>query len=232
MKNLALCSEAMPQDALSALVFRGYDVITLPAHPALPEPVASHADMVTAVLDNAVFFDKIYGEAYPHLTSALRGRGVDVVVLDECIGGEYPRDVLLNVLIGRNFAIGHERSSQTLREALSASRGFIAVKQGYAACSTLLARGALVSADRGIIRAASAYCDTLTVSPGHIALPPYDTGFIGGASGVDDDTVYFVGDVRSHPDGERIVSHLASHGADAVSLAGGQLVDVGGIKFL
>ena len=70
------------------------------------------------------------------------------------------------------------------------------------------------------------------IASGGISLPPYGTGFIGGASGVDGDTVYFTGDIMTHPDGARITDALSSRGAKCVSLCDGGLFDVGGIKFI
>ena len=108
----------------------------------------------------------------------------------------------------------------------------MSVNQGYAACSCLCFRGLVITADRGIARALDGVCDTLLIKPGGISLPPYGTGFIGGASGADGDKVLFVGDIAAHPDGERMVSALESRGAKCASLGGGELFDVGGIKFL
>lgn len=226
----ALCSENAPLGALEAL---GFDPILLPPHPSLPEPVASHADMVCAVLDKTVFFDKIYIDTYPEIYRAVSGAGYRTECVPEPIGGEYPSDVLLNVLIGDGFAAGHISSSTTLRRRLEAAgKTFVPVKQGYAACSCLSARDRLVTADAGIASALSPFCKTLVVPSGGISLPPYGTGFIGGASGFDGERVYFVGDVHTHPAGKIVTEFLSDGGICCVSLREGPLRDVGGIKFL
>ena len=233
MRRLALISEAAPEEVVSNLGNYGFDVIKLRPHPSLPPPVASHADMLTAALDNRVFFDKIYIEANPDTVRAVTDAGHDVEAVPETVGPEYPDDIALNVLIAGSFALGHAASSETLRRRIGESgRTFVPVKQGYAACSTLYAGGLLISADAGIVKAASRFCDTLRITPGHIELEPYGEGFIGGASVFDGESAYFTGDVFSHPDGREIVRLLAARGVESRPLSQGSLCDVGGIRFL
>jgi len=234
MKKIAVCSEEIPRAALRSLEREGFFVLLLPPHPALPKTVACHADILTSALDSTLFFDKIYCETYPEVVSSIASSAdCRVVTTEETLCGKYPGDVLFNVLIGPDFALGHSSSSKTLREAVASSgRRFIEVKQGYAACSTLFTGTFLVSSDEGICRAASQFCDVLRISAGHVRLDPYDTGFIGGASGFDGERAFFVGDIFSHPDGKKIAAHLAERGVRCVSLADGELVDIGGIKFI
>lgn len=235
MKRYAVCSEGLPGVAAKALSAAGYEVIPLPPHPALDSPVASHADMVFRVLDDSVFFDKIYEERYPGVVAKIvQAGGFKKVVTKEPLGEKYPDDVKFNVLVGKDFAAAKCGAlSPELEQKIACSgRELVPVNQGYAACSCLLANGALVTADRGIASALEKYLDVLLITPGHIALPPYNEGFIGGASGFDGERVYFVGDISSHPDGEQTVSHLSAHGIQAVSLFDGELFDVGGIVFI
>ncbi len=232
--QIALCSRNIPEAAARALERRGKEVLLLPPHPALPEPVSCHADMITSYLDGALYFDKIYSEAHPEVIARIAEKtGCRVVITDERIGEEYPADCLFNVAIGKRAALGHPSCSKALRRAIEESgRAFIPVKQGYACCSSLVAGDALITADEGISAAAEGFFDVMTVSPGNILLEPYDTGFIGGATGADAMAVYFVGDVDHHPEAAFIKDHLVDHHLDALSLMHGGLVDIGGIKFI
>ena len=230
----AVISSAAPAAALDTLYRFADRVITLPPHPALPAPVASHADMIFCAVDKTVFFDKIYFEKYPDTVGAICSSGDYELTVTEPLGASYPEDVKLNVLVADGFAVGRRASASddVVSDLESAGRRFINVSQGYAACSCLAYGGLIITADRGIAKALSGVCDTLTISPEGISLPPYGAGFIGGASGVDGDTVYFTGDISVHPDGARIVESLSSRGAKCVSLCDGGLFDVGGIKFI
>ena len=133
-----------------------------------------------------------------------------------------------------------EYSSSSKERLLHSHEGclpeVIFVNQGYCACAAAAcADGALITADRGIASAAfRAGIPCLTIRPGHIMLPGYgdgDGGFIGGASGLCGDRLYFSGDPHSHPDGEAICDFCREHGTEVVPLTGGKLFDGGGIVF-
>ena len=66
-----------------------------------------------------------------------------------------------------------------------------------------------------------------------IKLPPYKNGFIGGAAGVYENSVYFIGNLKSHPNAKEIESSLNSRGFSAISLDPecDSLFDLGGILF-
>ncbi len=234
MAQLAVCSMLIPDAARQTLLRRGKEVITLPPHPSLPAPVSCHADMITSYFDDTLFFDKIYSEAHPEVVKEIAERsGCRLVITEESVGEKYPADCLFNVAIGKRAALGHEKCSEELRRYVEESgRVFIPVSQGYAACSSLIAGNALITADSGIAEAAKEYFDVLLIDPDHIELEPYDTGFIGGASGADGMAAYFVGDVDHHANAALIKDHLADNHYEADSLKHGGLVDIGGIKFI
>ena len=71
--------------------------------------------------------------------------------------------------------------------------------------------------------------DVLTVTAGHVVLPGYDTGFIGGASGRIGDTVYFNGDLTAHPDFESIVRFIEDRGLKVKWFEDWPLTDTGSI---
>ena len=70
------------------------------------------------------------------------------------------------------------------------------------------------------------------ISKGGISLPPYDYGFIGGASGVVGRKIYFFGDLNSHPDSAVIRKAIEEEGFIPVSLSDERLRDLGGMILL
>ena len=233
MQKTALCSEKIPAAAADSLSRRGCELVLLPPHPSLPEPVACHADMITAYVDGTLFFDKIYSGAHPEIIRKIKDAGCRVVITEESVGEKYPADCLFNVAIGKSAALGHAAASRDLIKRIADSgREFVAVKQGYAACSSIVAGSALITADEGIAKAAEGFFDVQSIVPGHVRLEPYEYGFIGGASGADGSAVYFVGDLDRHPDAQNIKDHLAANSYKTVSLTDGELIDIGGIKFI
>ena len=108
------------------------------------------------------------------------------------------------------------------------------VNQSYPNCSILrLDDESAITADRGLYKAlCSIGIDTLLISEGHISLPPYRYGFIGGASGVFDGRVMFFGNIDLHPDGEKIRQFISARGKKCISLSREPLRDFGGMIFL
>ena len=131
--------------------------------------------------------------------------------LDDCrehISGKYPENVRLNCLLFGGVLYGN------MSAAASSVRDFcrendirtVDVKQGYTRCSALAMNDrAVITAAKGIAEALKKDgAEVLVISPGHIALPGFDYGFIGGAGFCDGKTVFFFGDIKKHPDHKRI----------------------------
>ena len=160
--------------------------------------------------------------------------GVSVRTIDTAPGGRYPDDVALNVLSlrGGRLLAGHKSSENTIREALCGEAfEFAALRQGYARCSCLKASdGAIITSDQSIKSELTRRgVEVLSIAPGHILLPGYNTGFIGGASCVIGGDAVFFGALESHPDAGRIRAFLGRHGLRTLSVGNGVLRDLGGI---
>lgn len=196
-----------------------YEIRKLPPCADLAEPVSKHADMLTGVLDGRLIVTRSYYEKNAALFS-----DCDPLITDERHGGKYPADILLNFIDTKNAVIGYKKAITKL-----INKPVINVKQGYTRCSTLICRDFAVSADKGILSALSSLgYDTLQISPGHIVLPGYDFGFIGGASFADGDTVNFFGSLSYHPDGEKIRAFIEKRGVNMIELSDDPLTDYGG----
>ena len=70
---------------------------------------------------------------------------------------------------------------------------------------------------------------SLLISAGHIDLPGYKYGFIGGATGRFMDMVLFTGNIDGHPDRNRIHEFIKSRGLKAKILSNHRLLDTGSI---
>ncbi|MBR6808443.1 MAG: hypothetical protein IKM46_08730 [Clostridia bacterium] len=213
-----------------------FEVLFLPPDKKLDTPVSSHADMNVFILGRKTVISRAYGEENPWLIERLRENcALDVILSDGERGGKYPYDIMLNVLVCDKVCFSLKK--YTCREIIELidenNMRHINVKQGYAACSSLAFGKYIVTSDTGIHKAAeSAGIESLLISSGAITLEGYSEGFIGGASGVCGNKIYFAGDVLTHPDGEKILRFIEKGGFEAVSLSEDGLTDVGGIKFL
>lgn len=146
---------------------------------------------------------------------------------------EYPGDVRYNACSTGKYFIHNLKftDEKLLKEARDMGLIPVDVKQGYAKCSIVVVdEDSIITYDRGIAAACSeAGLDVCLVSPGHVKLDGYPTGFIGGASGRVGDEVIFNGDLSAHPDFEKIKSFIEGKGLGLRFFAQWSLEDIGSI---
>ncbi len=205
----------------------GHAPIPCPQHLTLDTPVSSHPDLLLFITDTSILTHADYVRA---LDSAL-----PLVSIPEQLGAKYPHDVLLDAaLVGKHLVCRPDATSAAVL-AFAQEKGatLLPVRQGYAKCNLcIVCEDAVITEDPSMEKAlASVGVDVLRIEPGHVRLPGYPYGFIGGASGCDGDRVFFCGDLSLHPDGARMDAFCRSHGKQPVSLCAGELCDIGSLLF-
>jgi hypothetical protein len=110
----------------------------------------------------------------------------------------------------------------------------IPVKQGYTRCNLLLLKeDHYLTSDAGIHKALQrAGQKGICVSPEGILLPGFPNGFIGGAMGVLNDTLFIIGSLDQYKEGDVVRKYLESLDYRIVELYDGSLFDGGGILFI
>lgn len=195
-------------------------------NPLLPKPVSNHPDMNICVIDDTVFLPKnspIFNEV-----SKLKA---NIITISEDFGNKYPFDVPLNCKVIEDFVILNSKTvSKEILKYCTENKKIIDVNQGYAACSTLaVSTNVIITADKGIYNALTKEnLSPLLINQGYIKIDKYDYGFIGGASGVIDDTLYFFGDITTHPDYVKIKNYLTENNVK-FKYFDGELLDIGGV---
>ena len=236
----AIVDERISASCEKKLCEEGFEIIKLPRDERLGSAVCSHADTLFFRDKNTLIASKKYIEAHKDLENALR-RAIPILDLrlsGENVSCEYPSDAVFNAKAVNNklFAKADSVSTLILDYAKETGLKAVNVKQGYVACSTLFVdTGFAITADEGMTRVLSFEgIDVLKIRDSEkIKLPPYKNGFIGGAAGVFGNTVYFIGNLDSHPDCEKIKLNLSERGYRTVSLdaKADSLFDLGGIIF-
>ena len=203
------------------------DKLIVENNPNLPKAVASHPDMNVCVINDTVFLPK-----NSPLYQTIKNSGKKIIEICEDLGKEYPMDVPLNCKAVGNTVILNKKtvSKDILKFCKTQGKRIINTNQGYAACSTLsLSENAHITADKGIYNALkNAGLSPLLIKEGYIKIDQYDYGFIGGASGFVDDTLYFFGDITAHPDYKKIKDYLVINNVK-FKYFDGELIDIGGI---
>lgn len=233
MVRVALCSPFLPQEIRSVVEkLSGVKTAPIPLCGYLSAPIAHHPDMLffnppkeeITILSNGYyavnrrFFD---------------GFGALKLCLDNAeLSDKYPSDVAFDA-VGIGDAL-YCLEAHTAEEVKGCFDRVVNVRQGYAACSTLVLNDrAAVTADKGIAAALKADgIEVLTVCEGGIALPGYNCGFIGGASAVINGKVIFFGSITSHPDGKEILAFCCEHGCEVVDFPQFSLTDYGSVRYL
>ena len=233
---LAVTDIRLPEKCRAALFSRGFSIVSLPPFSVLDGRVASHPDMLILPLEDRLFVHKdYYAQARTVIDKIIAQTSLSLILTDDVVRAEYPRDVSLNIVVSGNYILGRCDSigKAVAAHAKSMNIQLVNTNQGYAKCSTVvLGDKALITADPTIAHAGrSISLDVLRISEGYVSLDGYDHGFIGGASGVYGNTVFFCGDVLSHPDGNVIVDFCRANGFDVLSLSDEPLCDMGTIFF-
>ena len=223
-----------------ALTLKGFRVITLPPFTRLSEAVASHTDMlICRIGDEFISYADYCEEAsyvFTDLSVLLGPAGAKFSFTADEVCEKYPSDCRLNALKMGNklFCRADSASPYLLERAHEAGYTVIPTKQGYPACTVLkLTEDSAITADHGMAKTLTENGIRVTlIENGGIELPPHEYGFIGGAAGVFENSVYFLGNPTLHPDGEKIISACEGAGFTPIALSDEPLADLGRILFL
>ncbi|MBQ6389580.1 MAG: hypothetical protein IJH90_08120 [Mogibacterium sp.] len=193
---------------------KGFEVESVRTEGIVSVPVSNHPDMFMCKMGCA--------------------EDSEIVPADfSVLSPDYPHDIAYNAACTGRFFIHNLRYTAPELMARATDLGMtpVNVRQGYAKCSIVIVdEDSIITYDQGIASACKdAGIDVLTVEPGHVLLPGYNTGFIGGASGRIGNTVYFNGDLTAHPDCGRIIEFIEARGLKVKWFSEWPLTDIGSI---
>ncbi len=234
--KIAIIDTRASEQIERGLLLRGFCVLRAPRAQGLSEPLSSHPDMLMLKIGDTLLSSADYAEEASWLFEDLNfNTGMDFSLTADKFSPDYPHDCIFNALVmGERVFCKTDTVSRAVL-ALAKELGFrvIHTNQGYPACTVLpLSDTAAITADRGMAKVLEAEgIDVTLIQNGGISLPPYEYGFIGGAAGVYDGTVYFLGNPEHHPDGEKILFAIKRAALDFVFLSDSPLSDLGRIIF-
>jgi radical SAM superfamily enzyme/signal recognition particle subunit SEC65 len=226
-KNIAFIDPRMPEDAKEKLKRLNYYLKEAPFHPGLAEPVKGHADMMIFRYKNNV----IYEPRLEDVAALLRQNGYKCLKGEDIKSSVYPEDIMYNACAIGGHVIHYDGKIEENIKKLKCK--FLPVKQGYAKCSIVpVDNNRIITSDKNIKKTWEKNGGAaLLIKQGYIKLPGYNSGFIGGASGVNDRFVVFTGRLNTHPDGRAIADFIKGAGKGIIELYDGPLYDTGTIMF-
>ena len=234
-KHTNVCSNRVLVDfrtediTISELRHLGVDVYKTTAVNSLYGEVSGHPDMQIHFINNRAICAP---ETYNYYKS-LNLHDVNIFSGTKQLKDKYPDDVAYNVCLLGDYVICRPLSVtiEILAEYRSLKKTILNSKQGYAKCSICVVNdNSAITSDNGIYKLLKEHnINVLKIQEGYIELYGMQ-GFIGGASGlINDSTLCFNGDLKTHPDYNNIISFCKNVGVDAVSLNKGILKDIGTI---
>ncbi len=161
---------------------------------------------------------------------------------------KYPKDCIYNGCATENYFIHNLKitDKNLLKTAIDLNKTLIHTPQGYGRCTTLpIGINSMITSDKGVFQACvdkgfsiydnkSDSCITneatvLLISRGHVQLPGFNYGFIGGCSGQVGNLIFFNGDLSTHPDYKLIIAFIKANNLTPVYVKGKPLLDIGSI---
>lgn len=194
---------------IEELISQGHDIRTVSLSDVTYDPVSSHPDIYMCYMgpDNPVYF----GDSSK-------------------LGPNYPANIIYNAACTGKFFLHNLKYTDPDLLKSASSVEHIHVPQGYTKCNTLIVdKNSIITSDEGIARACSCKMDVLLITKGHIVLKGFSYGFIGGASGRIGNTIYFNGDLSSHPDYKKITDFIKARDLEIRFFTEYPLEDIGSI---
>ncbi len=206
----------------------GYSVYKTTAIDSLYDEVKGHADMQIHFINSKAICAP---EAYNYYSN-LNLTGINLIQGSKPLKPTYPDDVAYNVCNIGKYVISRPLCTaiEIFSEYHYLKKEFLNARQGYAKCSICVVNdNSAITADNGMYKLLKENgINVLKIQDGYISL--YNMkGFIGGASGLINDTLYFNGNIKTHPDYDNIKDFCNNVGVSIYSLNNGPLVDIGTI---
>ena len=202
-----------------------------PANPYIDKRLAGHCDLSVLHAGGDELF------LSPHLSNSdfskkLQSAGLTIVYPQLSMKENYPNDAQLNLCIVKNTFFYSLKVSESSAVDYITGRDLtaISVKQGYCRCSICVVNErSIITSDMGIhSKAIENGFDCLLINPGHISLPGFDYGFIGGSTfKISDEVLCFTGSLDDHPDKSVILDFLDKHSVRPVFLTDMRIFDIG-----
>lgn len=211
------------------LIRQGIDCIYTEEETRISREVAYHADMQICPLVNKTFVLK-----KGRLGCKLLEYGIKTEETYLEPSKKYPKDILCNALFINNCLFGKlDAVDLKIKEYAKINRiKLVNVNQGYSACSVAVVNDkSAITADEGLYSAMRVNgIDVLKISSGNINLKGYNTGFIGGCTGlIAKDEFVFTGKLDLHPQGEQIRAFINCKKIKIIELTNEVMIDIGGI---
>ncbi len=227
--NRVLVDCRIEKESIDELNRMGVTVYKSTLIKSLYDEISGHPDIQIHFINNKAICAP---EVYDYYCS-LNIENLELICGSSKLKSEYPLDIAYNVCSLGKYVICRPLCTaiEILSEYHNLKKEILNTKQGYAKCSICVVNDeSAITADEGIYKLLNNNkINVLKIRKGHIELNNMG-GFIGGASGlINERTLCFNGNLKTHPDYQNIMDFCNNVNVDVVSLNNGPLKDVGSI---
>ena len=227
---IVIANNAIPDKALTNLK-KIARVIRLSSSGITYDAVSGHPDVFLCKLPDG---DIIHARNLPSgLLKTFKKDNLKLIPGKLDVGLKYPQSAHFNAVVTNEFLIHNLNYTDPEILLHNKSKKHIHVNQAYTRCNLMpLNDDSFITSDKGIHKVLNKNnLNSVFVDPKGIILPGFEYGFIGGAAGVNNDKVYFIGSLDYFNDGSKIKSFTKELNLDIIELYNGPLFDGGSLIF-
>lgn len=215
-------------DAINSLKQLGVTVYKTTPIKTLYNEVMGHSDMQIHFIGKKAICTP---EAYDYYVE-LNLSDIELICGSKSLKSTYPDDIAYNVCSVGDYVICRPLCAaiEIISEYQRMKKEILNTKQGYTKCNICVVNSqSVITSDDGIYKLLkNKKMNVLKIRPGYIELYNME-GFIGGATGLINNILYFNGDIKTHPDANNMIDFCKNVGVDTFSLNKGNLIDIGSI---
>lgn len=230
--DLILIDKRLPYEIEENLTKKDIKIIKTTECSNLYNAIKYHPDISVCKLDynNIVVAPNVHY----YYNNILSNYKFNIIKGFSTLESKYPNNIQYNVAFLGNFAIHNFKytDKKILDFIENNNITKINVSQGYSKCCICIVDdNSIITSDIGIHKEVIKYgIDSLLIQNGHIDLFELNYGFIGGCSGLlSKDELAFLGDIKKHPDFEKIYDFTSRKNIKITSLGKNKLLDLGSI---
>ena len=193
--------------------------------------ISGHPDIFFCKIPQALIVSPSLPEIFLH---KLQEQQLQFIPGNQASSIKHPASVYYNAAVNNQYLVHRLEFTDPVILQNCHTLKKIPVKQAYTRCNLLLLKDDhYLTSDRGIHKNLQrSGLKGIFVSPTGIILPGFPNGFLGGAMGLLNDTIFITGSLSHYPDGAAVRKFLEDLKYRIVELYNGPLIDGGGILFL
>lgn len=168
-----------------------------------------------------------------NLINFLNEKSITFALGEKPVGINLNDSVLYNCLATDKYFFCKQGKPDISIQKKYINKILINIPQSYARCSMFNIENNIVTSDKGIVKALEKNNITnFYFEPSEIKIKDHKNGFIGGTMGATENTIFFLGNILKHKDGQALSTFLSTNNKEIIYLEDDYLYDGGGIFFL